>query len=511
MVCFLLAINHILIIFELIKYFRVQKFIENYFTGLFSMIGLFALLYIIVWVVFSKYLQNRKIQLSKRAGWAQIQGEIMASVLAMLGTTVFTMYLFSLKDKGIITLYTETGKYGLGYEIFSVVLILVISDTWFYWLHRYMHKPSVYKYVHALHHKSLDVNPFTSNAFHVLEAVFLTLWILPLLLLMPVSATALGVVQALGMINNLKSHLGYELFPNLFSKAPFNVLVTATNHSLHHTQYNGNYGLFFRFWDVVCNTELKDTAIVFSEIHSRKNEVVLDNSKYKNLTINKIVKENADTVSVYFKPEDKNFYNYKAGQYLTIKVKVKGKMHSRCFSLSSSPMIDDFLRITVKLKGEVSHYFMETAKVGDEIQSLYPVGDFVLPLQIDNNETYTFVAGGSGITPLYSMIQELLKKNMDAAITLLYANKNGDNVIFKNEIKELPAKHKNFSCKNFISGQSRISTDDLFLHKDSTFFICGPESLKNAVVKNLTALKVEKRKINISNFADGYVPWFGLF
>jgi ring-1,2-phenylacetyl-CoA epoxidase subunit PaaE len=489
----------------------MQKFIENYFTGLFSMLGLFTILYFLVWIVFSKYLQNRKIQLSKRAGLAQIKGEIVASIIAMFGTTMFTMYLFSLKDKGFITLYTDTGKYGLWYEIFSVVFILVISDTWFYWLHRYMHKPKVYKYVHALHHKSLDVNPFTSNAFHVLEAVFLTLWILPLLLIMPLSATALGVVQALGMLNNLKSHLGYELFPKFFNKAPFNILVTATNHSLHHTQYNGNYGLFFRFWDIVCNTELKDTSIVFSEIQDRENEVVLDNSKYKTLHINKIVKENLDTVSVYFKPDDKYFYTYKAGQYLTIRVKVKGKMHNRCFSLSSSPLVDDFLRITVKLKGEVSNYFMETAKIGDEILSLYPVGDFVLPSTLNKEANYTFVGGGSGITPLYSMIQELLKKNADTKITLLYANRNEETIIFKNEINQLSNSHKNFSCTYFISGQSRIGSEDLSKNFESTFFICGPDSLKDAIVKNLTNLKVDKQKINISNFADGYVPWFGFF
>jgi Fatty acid hydroxylase superfamily. len=77
--------------------------------------------------------------------------------------------------------------------------------------------PSVYKYVHALHHRSLDVNPFTSNSFHVLEAVGLTLFILPVMLLMPVSVFTLGIIQATGTFNNVKSHLGYELYPK-FSK-----------------------------------------------------------------------------------------------------------------------------------------------------------------------------------------------------------------------------------------------------------------------------------------------------
>ena len=131
--------------------------------------------------------------------------------------------------------------------------MILISDAWFYWFHRAMHHPRVYKYVHALHHRSLDVNPFTSTSFHVVESVLLTIWILPLVVVLPISMTALGIVQALGTMNNLKSHLGYELFPRFFSKKfPFNIFVTATNHSLHHTQYDGNYGLFFRFFLSFC-------------------------------------------------------------------------------------------------------------------------------------------------------------------------------------------------------------------------------------------------------------------
>jgi ring-1,2-phenylacetyl-CoA epoxidase subunit PaaE len=486
----------------------MQKFIENYFTSLFSMLGLFGIVYFIIWMIFAKQLRNRKIQLSKRAGWPQIKGEIVASILATIGSTLFTMLLFSLKDNGFITLYTNAGKYGIGYEIFSVLFIILCSDTWFYWLHRSMHHPRIYKYVHALHHKSLDVNPFTSNAFHVVEAVGLTLWVLPLLLLMPISAAALGIVQALGMINNLKSHLGYELFPAFFKVAPFNMLVNATNHSLHHTQYNGNYGLFFRFWDIICKTELKDTTPLFAEIHNRKNEQIIDNTVYKPLVISKLHRETSDTISVYFTPEDNFFYNYTAGQHLTIRVNIKGKIHDRVFSLSSIPKIDNFLRITVKLKGEVSKWLMTEAKVGDTIQSLYPVGDFVLPQISINN--YVFVAGGSGITPLYSMINTLLVQQPNCTIKLLYANKNTDEIIFKKDLDALAVKHTSLNIIFFISGQNKIAEEDLVTNNNAIYYICGPDGLKNYVVKTLQQVNVLTSQINIENFADGYVGWFGL-
>jgi ring-1,2-phenylacetyl-CoA epoxidase subunit PaaE len=486
-------------------------FVKQYFSGIGATLVLISVVYLIFWIILGKKLSNRKIQLSKRAGWPQIKEEIGTSLLSSVGNTAFTLLILSFKDNGMTKFYIETGKYGWWYEVLAVIIILMVSDTWFYWSHRAMHHQSIYKYVHALHHKSLDVNPYTATSFHVIESVFLTLWILPLVMIMPVSMTVLGVVQVLGIFNNLKSHLGYELFPKFFSLPPFNFLVTATNHSLHHTQYNGNYALFFRFWDVVCGTELKATGSAFKEIHHRTNSVVVANTKYRTLTIDKLVKENINTVSVYFKPTDKEFYNYKAGQYLTVKVKVGHKTHSRCFSLSSSPNIDEYLRITVKLKGEVSHHFYHTAKVGDTIESLLPVGDFTVTPNVASAKQYIMIAGGSGITPLFSMINQILKFEPNSKVSLLYANSNEDNIVFKNELNTLSQQYVQFHYTNFISGKKRISKDDLIMSQDAHYYICGPSSLKESVVSMLHDLKINKSNINIEHFADGYLPWFGLF
>jgi ring-1,2-phenylacetyl-CoA epoxidase subunit PaaE len=470
-----------------------------------------GLVYLIFWVLLGKKLSNRKIQLSKRAGWQQVKEEIGVTIISSIGTTVFMVLMLTLKEGGITKFYIETGKFGLWYEVLSGIVILLISDAWFYWSHRVMHHPSIYKYVHALHHRSLDVNPFTATSFHVIESVWLTLWLLPLVLVMPISMTVLGVVQVLGMFNNLKSHLGYELYPGVFSKPPFNMLVTATNHSLHHTQYNGNYGLFFRFWDIVCGTELKDTATTFTDINTRKHTAIIDNTTYRVLTISTLEKENNNTISVYFQPTDEAFYNYKAGQYLTIKVNIKGRNYTRCFSLSSTPQLDNFLRITVKLKGDVSHYFYNQAKVGDTIKSLLPVGDFTVTPNSEATNNYIMIAGGSGITPLYSMIKQILHDEPNSTLTLLYANTTEDNIIFKKEIEELAIKNKQFVYKYFISGKSRIGKEDLTVLPNAIYFICGPNSLKDGMTQYLNELSVPKVNINVEHFADGYVSWFGLF
>jgi ferredoxin-NADP reductase/sterol desaturase/sphingolipid hydroxylase (fatty acid hydroxylase superfamily) len=486
-------------------------FAKQYLTTVIVALTIMSVVYLIIWIIFGKKLGNRKIQLSKRAGWSQIKGEIGATFFSFFGGTAFSILLLSFNDIGLTKFYLEAGKFGLGYEVFTFIAMLLVSDTWFYWSHRTMHHPSIYKYVHALHHKSLDVNPFTSNSFHLIESLWLTVWILPLAMVMPISMTVLGIMQVVGTFNNLKSHLGYEFFPKFFSKAPFNMLVTATNHSLHHTQYNGNYALFFRFWDVVCGTELNSTERTFQEIHERENATILDNTKYRTLIIDKLVKETPDTVSVYFKTDDKEFFTYHAGQYLNLKIKVGSKTHMRCFSLSSSPDVDDFLRITVKLKGEVSHYFYNTAKSGDRVESLLPVGDFTFVPTENAANHYVLVAGGSGITPLYSMMLQMLHFEPKSKVTLLYANRIEENIVFKKELDQLAQHYPQFEYRNFISGRNRIEKSDLNLGNNAHYYLCGPDSLKEGISQALKELNVSKSTIYIEHFADGYKPWFGLW
>ncbi|MEM7730120.1 MAG: sterol desaturase family protein [Pseudomonadota bacterium] len=486
----------------------MRDFLANYLTGLGSTLAILGLVYVAVWWLFHRWVARRKVQLSRRAGWTQIREEIWHGAVAALGSSALVVSLFWLRDHGWLKLEAETGVHGLWYEAVTIVALVLVADAWFYWLHRWMHHPRVYRYVHALHHKSLDVNPFTSNSFHVIEAVGLTLFIVPVLMLMPVSAFALGVVQAMGLFNNVKSHLGYEFYPRFFRHAPFRWLITATNHSLHHTQYNGNYGLYFRFWDWLCGTELKATDRLFDDIHARKGRetVVVDNAQYRPLLIDRLERETADVVSVYFRPEDPQFHRYKAGQHLTVRVKVGGRTHMRCFSLSSAPGVDDFLRITVKLNGPVSHYFYYDARSGDTVQALYPTGDFALDPSADH---HVMIAGGSGVTPFLSMIRTRLAQNEDARITLLYASHPADRVLFADALDQLAARHRNFTWTPFISGQARIGRENLAPYRDATFYVCGPEGLKATVTRHLDALGVSRARVETEHCAEGYVPLFG--
>ena len=280
---------------------------------------------------------------------------------------------------------------------------------------------------------------------------------------------------------------------------------------LHHTQYNGNYGLYFRFWDRLCGTELKATDPLFAAIHARGPVEIVDNTRYRPLAIERLVRETADTVSVYLATDDPRFLDYRPGQHLTIRARVHGRTFMRVFSLSSTPGLDEHLRITVKRNGPVSHWLLDEARVGDTIVAQYPTGDFVPE---PGDAPMVMIAGGSGITPLMSMIRHTLVTQPERPVTLLYANRSRDAIIFKRDLDRLAAEHADFTYRDFVSGERRLGIEDLRppaeADRATSFYLCGPDGLKDVMRAHLSALGVPPVHVHTEHYAEGYVPWFGL-
>jgi ring-1,2-phenylacetyl-CoA epoxidase subunit PaaE len=486
---------------------------QNFATGFILQYAFILVFYIVVWMMFAKPLSRYRIQTQKRAGKVQIFDEFKNGFIVLLINTVTTPFLLWLNDLGYIKIYQDINAYGgIWYVLFTSVVLIVVSDGWFYWTHRWLHTPKVYKYIHAVHHKSLDTTPFTSLSFHVVEGFLQSAFIYILVFVMPINTLAIGITQVIGLLNNIKSHLGYEFYPAWFSKTPLKYLANSTHHNLHHTRYNGNYGLFFTYWDILCGTEFDNQNELTEAITHRKTpSVILDNSSYKTLQIDAIHKETHDTVSIYFKPTDRQFYEHAAGSYINLRVPVQGKVYDRVFSLSSSPVTDDFLRITVKKHSVVTTHLFEHAKPGDTIQALYPYGEFTLDtVKVDSHSSFLFVAGGSGITPLFSMIQTLYATHPDCKATLLYANKSAEDTIFKSQLETLSSKHSNFTIRHYISGKNRLTQQDVSqalasLSKNVDVYICGPEGLKIAVKDYVRISKHNSATLHEEDFADGYV------
>jgi ring-1,2-phenylacetyl-CoA epoxidase subunit PaaE len=260
-----------------------------------------------------------------------------------------------------------------------------------------------------------------------------------------------------------------------------------------------------------CGTEIDHTTKSFEDIHNRTDIYTHKNTTFETIVIAKIEKETHDTVSVYFIAENKKFYDYLPWQYLTLKMKVKGIKYYRYFSLSSSPHIDNFLRITVKVKWAVSKHFFHNAQVGDSILALLPEWEFTITPTTYQKKDYIMIAGGSGITAIWSMVKSILHSESSSTVKLFYACKSKEDIILQKEIKEVARMYPTLDIRYLISWERRLSRDDLVWEENTEYYICWPESLKKAALWYCIDIRVSSDNVHTENYADGYMPWFGVF
>lgn len=158
---------------------------------------------------------------------------------------------------GWTQIYSDIHAYSLWYLPLSVLLYLIAHDTWFYWTHRAMHAPRLFRIMHAVHHESRPPTAWAAMSFHPWEAITGAIVIPALVFLIPIHVAALGLVLTIMTIMGIGNHMGWEMFPRAFVHGIFGrALITATHHQKHHDAYRGNYGLYFRFWDRLCGTDL---------------------------------------------------------------------------------------------------------------------------------------------------------------------------------------------------------------------------------------------------------------
>jgi Delta7-sterol 5-desaturase len=157
---------------------------------------------------------------------------------------------------GWTRIYSDSGAYPLWYLPLSVLIYLFAHDTWFYWTHRWMHRPRAFRIAHAVHHASRPPTAWAAMSFHPIEAVTGAVVIPALVFVIPIHAAMLGLVLMVMTVMGVTNHMGWEVFPRwLVHSRLGNWLITASHHQLHHERYNCNYGLYFRFWDRICKTD----------------------------------------------------------------------------------------------------------------------------------------------------------------------------------------------------------------------------------------------------------------
>ncbi|NBC36981.1 fatty acid hydroxylase family protein [Novosphingobium sp. FSY-8] len=160
------------------------------------------------------------------------------------------------KTHGWTRIYTDAGAMPLWWWPVSILIYLAVHDTWFYWTHRWMHRPAVFRVAHAVHHASRPPTAWAAMSFHPTEALTQALVIPALVFVVPIHVGALGVVLTVMTVMGVTNHMGWEMFPRWVVHSRLgNWLITASHHQRHHDLYLCNYGLYFRFWDRLCRTD----------------------------------------------------------------------------------------------------------------------------------------------------------------------------------------------------------------------------------------------------------------
>ena len=237
-----------------------------------------------------------------------------------------------------------------------------------------------------------------------------------------------------------------------------------------------------------------------------------------------------DSCSIYFDiPEnEKETFRYKQGQYVSLQVEIDGEKYRREYSICSSPYSDKDFVIASKIvdNGLVSKFLCNDLREGDILEVYPPNGKFFTDLNRENAKTYVLIGGGSGITPLYSILKSVLHVEPQSKVVLYYGNQSEDSIMFRDELEKLELNNKRFDLQMTLSEygdgwnrlKGKVNKYDLekIIHNvdeplEAEYFICGPGAMMDIVNKYLVELGVAGERIHIEYFTapivhEEYVP-----
>ncbi|MEO8619201.1 MAG: 2Fe-2S iron-sulfur cluster-binding protein [Sphingomicrobium sp.] len=242
------------------------------------------------------------------------------------------------------------------------------------------------------------------------------------------------------------------------------------------------------------------------------------------LTIDEVVAETDDAVSIRFSVpyELKDTYRFKAGQHLTLMAIIDGEEVRRNYSLCTAPAEEE-LTVTVKriAGGLFSNWAGNNLKAGDRLAVMAPHGSFTIPFDPVKARHYVAFAGGSGITPIMSLIKTAMREEPDSRFTLFYGNRDSRSIIFLEGLADLKDRYMGrLEIFHFLSDEDgdvglfngmldaatcREAVDSLVTDASAVdgWFICGPGPMMDAAESVLTEKGVAKDRIHIERFTAG--------
>jgi ring-1,2-phenylacetyl-CoA epoxidase subunit PaaE len=238
------------------------------------------------------------------------------------------------------------------------------------------------------------------------------------------------------------------------------------------------------------------------------------------LQVQKVVQEAFDSVSIYFWHPLSEQIKYKSGQFLTVLIPDgTGKKARRSYSMSSSPVADTAVAITVKRVegGLASNYLIDNVKAGDFLEVLEPMGRFIFDTDTSKDGNLVLIAAGSGITPLMSIIKTVLRSETERKVLLIYGNRNESSIIFKEELRVLESLHsERFKVVHLLSSPSEYwvghkgranQANCIMFMKDSSvdfkndlFYMCGPEEMMDEMHKIYKLFDVAEDRVFYERF-----------
>jgi ring-1,2-phenylacetyl-CoA epoxidase subunit PaaE len=228
--------------------------------------------------------------------------------------------------------------------------------------------------------------------------------------------------------------------------------------------------------------------------------------------------DEAVIVSFDVPPALRDVFSFNQGQYLTLRTEVDGADLRRSYSICAG--IDDGeLRVGVRkvAGGLFSNWINQRLKPGDTVQVMPPQGRFFVPLDPSARRHYLGIAGGSGITPILSIMKTVLGREPHARFTLLYANRSAKSTMFKEEIEDLKNRHiARLVLHHVFSGEdTELPLHSGVMNRDKLAeflgqlvdaksvdhaFVCGPFQMNDEAEAALLAAGVAEERIHIERF-----------
>jgi len=203
-------------------------------------------------------------------------------------------------------------------------------------------------------------------------------------------------------------------------------------------------------------------------------------------------------------------FEFVAGQWMYVNIKVEGTSKMHHFTISASPT-EDYLEFTKKITDHPYSLALDKMKSGDWAKINGPYGEFTFPEQ---RKKLGFLTGGIGITPMRSMLRFIADKNLDTDVHMLYANKTAGDIVFREELDTIAKEHQNIKVEHVLTREPEwkglkghidapMIREQITDYAERVFYICGPPAMNEALKRALQELNVKEDQIKLEDFT-GY-------